>query len=224
MERVYLARGKDLFIEIMLPIGDFCYSRSKKIEGADVALNIITDKGSLVPTHKNYKDFIFPGLGDEYFIHVANKSIHKLLAVVTVDGLSVMNGEPGDYYSGGYVLSPNSDTTIPGWRIDNQSVARFVFLSKDRSYAELMHKPNNIGVIACAFFEELDDTGVLHSKIGTGFGKETEHRVKRVEFHRENAPSVIKRIYYTATEQQAVSAGFDPDPFPGCTPPPGWDS
>jgi len=104
-------------------------------------------------------------------------------------------------------------------------VARFVFSNQAESYAALMQRRTNIGVIACAFFEEIDDSGVLYSMpIGTGFGEATEHRVKRVTFNRERAPSVIKRVYYTATAGEPEQDRFDPDPFPGCKPPPGWTS
>jgi hypothetical protein len=224
MERLFLAKGKDLFLDIQLPIDDFHYSQSKKINDTDGALSVVRDGTVLEPVHNNFKDIIFPRVGDAYSILVRNKSQRKLLAVITVDGLSVMNGVPGDYYSGGYVLSPQSEANVSGWRIDDDTVARFVFLTKEKSYAELMHKPTNIGVIACAFFEECDTSGVLFSmpSIGTGFGDAIKHRVKRVEFERESAPSVIKRIYYTASKQHALSPGFNPNPFPGCKPPPDW--
>ena len=115
--------------------------------------------------------------------------------------------------------------SYPGWRVDDNTVARFVFSNQAESYAALMQRRTNIGVIACAFFEEIDDSGVLYSMpIGTGFGEATEHRVKRVTFNRERAPSVIKRVYYTATAGEPEQDRFDPDPFPGCKPPPGWTS
>ena len=197
MERLYLGRGKEAFVDIKLPVDNVQFGQSIKIRDKHVALDVVTSGAVVHPTRQHYKDLIFPRAGVRYTVRLTNNSDQKLLGVLTVDGLSVMNGEPGDYYSGGYVLSPHTYTDVPGWRVDDNTVARFVFSNQAESYAALMQRRTNIGVIACAFFEEVDDSGVLYSMpIGTGFGEATEHRVKRVTFNRESAPSVIKRVYY----------------------------
>ncbi|MBP7053444.1 MAG: hypothetical protein KBE65_20740 [Phycisphaerae bacterium] len=91
----------------------------------------------------------------EFALHVQNATNNRVLAVVSVDGLSVMDGKPANYSSGGYILSGGSHILIPGWRLDNNSVARFEFGVSAEGYATLMNQsPRNIGVIACAFFAE----------------------------------------------------------------------
>lgn len=92
--------------------------------------------------------------GSEFTLRLENKNGHRILAVITVDGKSVINGEEGDLESGGYVLSPHETLDIPGWRLDNDSVARFFFTSPEESYAAKTGSPENIGVIGCAIFKE----------------------------------------------------------------------
>jgi hypothetical protein len=76
--------------------------------------------------------------------------------VATVDGLSVMDGQTGDLHkSSGYVLAPYQTAIIPGWRLNNQDVAAFRFSFPGDSYAAKIGKPTNLGVIGCAFFEEV---------------------------------------------------------------------
>lgn len=90
----------------------------------------------------------------EYIIRVRNNSSQRVLAVVSVDGLSVMDGKEARLRAGGYVIEPRNKIEIPGWRINNDEVAKFVFGSYNDSYAAKMDKPTNIGVIGCAIFEE----------------------------------------------------------------------
>lgn len=93
--------------------------------------------------------------GEEFDIFVENGTDRRISAVATVDGLSVMDGKPGSYRSPGYVVEPHSASVIPGWRLDPKNVAKFQFDSVSEGYATRMgYSPSNIGVIACAFFEE----------------------------------------------------------------------
>ena len=100
--------------------------------------------------------------GSEYKVKLRNYSSERVLAVVTVDGLSVMDGEEGDVNGNGYVLDPHSTLEIPGWRLDNEEVAKFQFGSKGRSYAAKIGRPTNVGVIGCAVFCERPQQTVKH--------------------------------------------------------------
>ncbi len=90
----------------------------------------------------------------EYIVRVRNHSSQRVLAVVSIDGLSVMDGKEARLRSGGYVLDPHVKIEIPGWRFNDSEVAKFVFGSAGDSYATKIDKPTNIGVIGCAIFEE----------------------------------------------------------------------
>ncbi len=182
--------------------------------------------------------------GDQRYIKVRKGQEYKLrvrtfddrgdvLAVITVDGLSIMNGKEGDIYnSGGYVLDPNQCMDIPGWRLDDHEVATFTFSTIEQSYAHRMAKPTNIGVIGCAFFEEKGSRVLIFDPcmqgisektpqhLGTAFGKAQQHEVNNVDFERESEPFHIRTIYYI--EENSSDEFSDKNPFPSCQPPPGW--
>lgn len=95
------------------------------------------------------------GIGQEFELYVGNGTNKRVLAVPSVDGLSVLDGKPRSGNSGGYIVRPRSHVLIPGWRLDNDSVARFEFGDLKAGYVVLMGQPQeNIGVITCAFFIE----------------------------------------------------------------------
>ncbi len=92
--------------------------------------------------------------GERYQIHVTNASDLRVEAVVTVDGLDVIDGEEGDLRKRGYVVPPHGDLTIEGFRTSTEEVATFRFSSVDESYAGRKGKARNVGVIAVALFPE----------------------------------------------------------------------
>lgn len=97
--------------------------------------------------------------GTEFSIRLKNNTHKRCLAVITVDGKSIIDGAPGNIDNGGgYVVEAYSSATIPGWRLDNNNIAKFVFSSPEDSYvAQSDDEPeamDNIGVIGCAVFYE----------------------------------------------------------------------
>ena len=91
-----------------------------------------------------------------YSLELVNHSHGRILAVVSVDGLSVNDGEPASYESKGFVVNPSQTVVIPGWQQSSQEAARFVFGNKAESYSESMgHGTQNAGVIGVAFYQEV---------------------------------------------------------------------
>jgi len=86
----------------------------------------------------------------EYIIKVHNNNSFKVKAVISVDGLNIMNGE--EKWDIGYIVEPNSSIEIPGWRIDANKVSNFVFSDIKNSYNTT--NKGNVGVIGCMFFKE----------------------------------------------------------------------
>lgn len=98
--------------------------------------------------------------GQEYVIMLRNNTPERQLAVVSVDGLNVMDGKPAAMDQGGYVLEPFQVTTIKGWRRNNNEVAAFTFSSMEKSYSNQMgHGQKNVGVIGLAVFAEKRSEG-----------------------------------------------------------------
>ena len=102
--------------------------------------------------------FIEGKKGSEYSIRLKNNSPERKLFVITVDGLSVMNGERGSFDSGGYIVNGYDSITIDGWRTSNEEVAKFYFSDSSDSYANQIDRGENIGVVGCLVFSERFDS------------------------------------------------------------------
>lgn len=92
--------------------------------------------------------------GARYMLSVHNGTGERYEVVASVDGLDVIDGEPGSYKKRGYVVEPWSSVQIDGWRTSDESVAAFRFSSIRDSYAGRKGKARNVGVIGFAFFAE----------------------------------------------------------------------
>ncbi len=98
--------------------------------------------------------YVLGAAGERYIIHVSNPTDRRVEAVVTVDGLDVIDGEDGDLGKRGYIVPPHGDLDIDGFRTSTDQVATFRFSSVDGSYAGKKGKARNVGVIAVAIFDE----------------------------------------------------------------------
>ena len=108
-----------------------------------------------------YKDheadsFVEGRKGSEYIIHAKNKSSSRVLVILSVDGLSIMDGKPASTSSHGYILGPWAVISIPGWSLDDQTVAKFKFGDKEKSYAALgeAQDTSNSGTIGMLVYSE----------------------------------------------------------------------
>ena len=178
----------------------------------------------------------------DYSIKIISHIGVRSKAVLSVDGLDVLTGLLATTDAAGYIIPAYGCMEIPGWRIDNERVAKFRF--GYNPYAEYQKTPNNIGVIGAAFFLEKEKpvfriySGITNCGevmksfgIGTEFGSETNHHVRNVDFEAEKYPKEIITIRYD-TKKNLKTAGiikeydrFTANPFPGdigCTPPYNW--
>ncbi len=118
-------------------------------------VQVIRESGETLPTYAARDRFYVQGsAGERYTIKVSNPTAHRVEAVVSVDGLDAVDGEPGDLRKRGYIVPPYGDVRIEGFRTSLENVATFRFSSVDGSYAAGKGKARNVGVIAVALFEE----------------------------------------------------------------------
>ncbi len=90
-----------------------------------------------------------------YKIRVRNPGSTRRLAIISVDGINVVNGETAGHDGPGYVIKPFETVDIPGFRRDDGSVAEFKFAEQGESYAAQTGKgTSNVGVIGVAFYDE----------------------------------------------------------------------
>ncbi|HEY4056865.1 MAG TPA: hypothetical protein VGM39_09655 [Kofleriaceae bacterium] len=118
-------------------------------------VQIIRENGETLPTYSQRGRFYVQGnAGERYVVRVVNPTGNRIEAVVSIDGLDVVDGEDGDLHKRGYVVPPYGETRIEGFRTSTDDVATFRFSSVDGSYAGKQGKARNVGVIAVALFEE----------------------------------------------------------------------
>lgn len=105
------------------------------------------------------KTYIEGREGSEFFIRIRNGTASRIVAVPSVDGLSVFDGKPASAQSRGFVIDALGTCDVKGWKLDNESVASFYFAgmnnASDDSYVArkggaVEHK----GVIGVIFFSE----------------------------------------------------------------------
>ena len=118
-------------------------------------VQILRESGETVPTYSKGDRYYVQGNANErYIIRIVNPTGNRIEAVVTVDGLDVVDGEAGDLRKRGYVVPPYGETRIEGFRTSTEDVATFRFSTVDNSYAGQKGKARNVGVVAVALFEE----------------------------------------------------------------------
>lgn len=101
------------------------------------------------------KKFVVGTSGDRYTIVITSHVPARLEAVVSVDGLDVLDGREATPAKRGYIVDPFATVEIDGFRQSTSAVAAFRFGSVRGSYAEQKHGDSrNVGVIGIAMFNE----------------------------------------------------------------------
>jgi hypothetical protein len=108
-------------------------------------------------TNVGDRTYVIGQEGERYAIFIENHTPRSFEAVATVDGLDVMNGQPGSYDNRGYVLGPYANLEIDGFRQSSDAVAAFRFSKVRDSYAAQRGAARNVGVIGVAFFGQRGD-------------------------------------------------------------------
>lgn len=114
------------------------------------------------------RTFIEGRKNSNYEIRIKNNTYARKKVVVSVDGLSIMNGEQASYKDTGYILNSQESITIPGWHLDSKEVASFKFGDKEHSYSEQTDNgTGNVGVIGVAVFNEKYDYNKMFNNLNT---------------------------------------------------------
>jgi hypothetical protein len=94
--------------------------------------------------------------GRAYTIVLRNNTNFRLEAVLSVDGLDVLDGKPAAFAKRGYIMDPRAELEIDGFRQSMDAVAAFRFGSVRGSYAgQKTGDTRNVGVIGVALFNEI---------------------------------------------------------------------
>jgi hypothetical protein len=111
--------------------------------------------GQTLPVYRYRGEYWVAGNpGAKYSVAVANRTGERVMAVMSVDGVNVLNGDNASVDQAGYVFSGHQRYEVSGWRKSDREVAAFQFVASPFSYAERTGRPENVGVIGVALFRE----------------------------------------------------------------------
>jgi hypothetical protein len=142
-------------IAVLAPMAQACTSAVARVDVYD------RSHGSTLDVYRHRgRQYIVGQPGNEYAIRVRNCSDRRVLAVVSVDGVNVVNGETAAPDQSGYVIEPYGYMTIEGWRKDLTRTAAFYFSDPGDAYAARTGRPDDLGVIGVALFRERESRPV----------------------------------------------------------------
>jgi len=178
--------------------------------------------------------------GNRYAVSLRNRSEGRVLAVISVDGVNAISGETANASQSGYVLASGQAAEIAGWRKNMDEVAAFYFTRIADSYAARTERPQNIGVIGVAVFNEYvppppppaqigaqekaeasaDNAArsapkaaaapAAEAKLGTGHGERITARVGHTEFRRLSTQPNEVVTVYYDSRANLIARGIIP--------------
>lgn len=120
-----------------------------------ITIRILDGQGAPLPTFSaGGQSYVMGSDGGRYSIRIDNQTGARFEAVATVDGLDVIDGQPGSFEKRGYLVGPWSSVEIDGFRRSEDQVAAFRFGRVRDSYAAKRGSDRNVGVIGVAVFQE----------------------------------------------------------------------
>jgi hypothetical protein len=120
-----------------------------------ITIRVVDDRGAPLPTFSTGgRSYVMGNDGARYTIRIENQTGARFEAVATVDGLDVIDGQPGGFEKRGYLVAPWSTVEIDGFRRSEDEVAAFRFGRVKDSYAAKRGNDRNVGVIGVAVFQE----------------------------------------------------------------------
>lgn len=135
------------------------------------SLNLIVN-GKPIHEYEHKGNIFVEGRKDsEFVIEFVNDTYRRVLAIPSVDGLSPIDGSTASPDSMGYIVEPFSTLTIPGWCIDENNVANFKFMDKEKSYSKLQGSARDYqaGVIGMLVYGEHVDYEPATRRITKGY-------------------------------------------------------
>jgi len=121
-----------------------------------VSIGLRDEHGGFLPGFiAGGRNYVIGEAGRRYSIVIRNRTQNRLEIVVSVDGLDVIDGKAAAFSKRGYLVDPQSELEIDGFRQSMDTVAAFRFGSVRGSYANQKHGDSrNVGVIGLAIFHE----------------------------------------------------------------------
>lgn len=126
-----------------------------------IDFSITADNSRRLPLYRDNGTYYLQAQdGQAYRLVYQNNSNQTYEIVASVDGLNVIDGRAASRSGNGYVLRPNGNLVIEGFRKSQSAVASFIFSQPDSAYAANSKAGSirNTGVIGTAVYELYDPT------------------------------------------------------------------
>jgi hypothetical protein len=122
----------------------------------NISLNILINGKPITEYPHNGQVFVEGRDRSNFEVEVRNHNPHRVEAVISVDGLSVIDGKDAGPSSSGYVIDANGSIRIPGWKLNDDQVAAFEFAGKRDSYSAAVNggDARNTGVLGVLAYKE----------------------------------------------------------------------
>lgn len=157
--------------------------------------------------------FICGPKGESFSISLRNKSARRTMAVISVDGLCIIDGLEMLDQGLGYIIEPGQESNIDSWRFNTIQCPQFHFGYKPPGFETMMDRAGNLGVIEIAFFYEqanphysddwLSQSGFrLGSHQASGWFSKKKSEIVREQFAREDQP--VERVIIQYEDQDAL--------------------
>jgi hypothetical protein len=126
-----------------------------ELASGGLTVTLRDEGGATLPAVASAERLVAVGdAGSRYTIVLANHTPARFEAVVSVDGLDVLDGREASLSKRGYVVGPHATVEIDGFRRSESAVAAFRFGSVAGSYAARKGDDRNVGVVGVALFHE----------------------------------------------------------------------
>lgn len=121
----------------------------------NIELRVLIKGKPIVNYYHNGQNFVEGRSGSNFELEVHNRNPFRVEAVISVDGVSVIDGKAAGPQSSGYLIEANASVRIPGWKVNSGTAAKFEFTGKDGSYATgQTGSSQNNGVIGVMAFKD----------------------------------------------------------------------
>jgi hypothetical protein len=113
--------------------------------------------------------------GREYAIRLHNPYGVRVAVALSVDGLNTIDARHTTAAEARkWIIDPYQTITITGWQTSQSSARRFEFTTEERSYAQALGQPTDLGLISAVFFRErpraVTTDGLSTRRSDNGFG------------------------------------------------------
>lgn len=127
----------------------------KKMKNSSYELEVLVNDKPIRTYGFNNKTFVEGRKNQRFHLRFKNNTSSKVLAIISIDGNNVIDGERASKDSNGYIVEAGGVALIKGWRTDLNTTREFIFTGKNQSFGKKVNNcVVNSGSIGCLVISE----------------------------------------------------------------------